>query len=1082
MLITPRTYFLSQTPDHGVQSYNNHHPRFHSLTGWRADIVETQRAVEMLLVHQVGYVRVGEVVRYKLTYTPALDPILPTPTELHVKVKNTSAIPLRAAYLHGPYTLYTACYPSTFDPNRRYDRCELEGAPQFEPYLKAGGTWTATIPVPEQIRLTSQSISSDTESRKAGQSVTWVIEIVSQVIFSTTAAVHFELLVGRDQKSLSLGVNGGSSMPPPAHIHDHQIPGTPRDRAFPVSVTKGVFSKSVKLVVDDTKSLWSTPPFPSLEEKESLRNEVLQKANDCQNPHGPHDRQSASNDAMKMEDGAKKQQKKKRIHFVVLTHGLHSNLGADMLYLKESIDAAARTARKQAREHRNKNKGQENRKDPIHSEGYGHGNTGSSAAASSQSIFHDNGSIDDDQEDDEFEEVIVRGFPGNAVRTERGIQYLGKRLAKYVLLMTYPDQPYLPVKRSKTKKTQSLMGLKGSSESPRAACLSDNAAIRQRQLNGRDYAYQITSISFIGHSLGGLIQTYAIAYIQKHSPEFFERIKPINFVALATPFLGLSNENPIYVRFALDLGLVGRTGQDLGLSWTAPRIRTGWSAMIGGIRNDSQKPQKRSTAASKPLLRILPTGPAHQVLLKFRNRTIYSNVVNDGIVPLRTSCLLFLDWRGLDRVEKARRENGLVGTVAEWGWAELTGANSTSPGASRIGPYTPVCDSKKNIKDTGGDKEQSEANDESYDGSFTASPTRNQFLKKPMQIEPSEISSIDAESRAKEDSSSQGVGPFSHFLSLFQSKDAWSSNKKQTKIYKRSQTLGSSGDSNAVSSPNTSPRRPVGGDSLYEEEVLNAPPKTTIFESAGDVLRPPLPPTEFIVNPASRPRTIFHDRVYHPEDIPPPSMKRRTTIFGSGHGLQSTESSASGMKVEEKIARAYHHNLSWRKVLVRLEPDAHNNIIVRRMFANAYGWPVIKHLVDTHFGYNLAAETDDAIEPNMDRAKPLNVKATDSGEEVVGQACSSQASFMGFAEQNDEHLQGSGNTDITRPRMSAYPIGGVPVAAAEDVSAKQAPGSPGTQSGSSGTSRQDSAKWSDRYFYDDDSQSESEGDDDGHSV
>lgn len=64
MLITPRTYFLSQTPDHGVQSYNNHHPRFHSLTGWRADIVETQRAVEMLLVHQVGYVRVGEVVRF----------------------------------------------------------------------------------------------------------------------------------------------------------------------------------------------------------------------------------------------------------------------------------------------------------------------------------------------------------------------------------------------------------------------------------------------------------------------------------------------------------------------------------------------------------------------------------------------------------------------------------------------------------------------------------------------------------------------------------------------------------------------------------------------------------------------------------------------------------------------------------------------------------------------------------------------------------------------------------------------------------------------------------------------------------
>jgi hypothetical protein len=56
------------------------------------------------------------------------------------------------------------------------------------------------------------------------------------------------------------------------------------------------------------------------------------------------------------------------------------------------------------------------------------------------------------------------------------------------------------------------------------------------------------------------------------------------------------------------------------------------------------------------------------------------------------------------------------------------------------------------------------------------------------------------------------------------------------------------------------------------------------------------------------------------------------------------------MRVEEKIARAYHRDLSWRKVLVCLEPDAHNNMMVRRMFANAYGWPVVKHLCDTHFG------------------------------------------------------------------------------------------------------------------------------------
>lgn len=34
---------------------------------------------------------------------------------------------------------------------------------------------------------------------------------------------------------------------------------------------------------------------------------------------------------------------------------------------------------------------------------------------------------------------------------------------------------------------------------------------------------------------------------------------------------------------------------------------------------------------------------------------------------------------------------------------------------------------------------------------------------------------------------------------------------------------------------------------------------------------------------------------------------------------------------------------------MKLEPDAHNNIIVRRMFPNAYGWPVVEHLVKEHF-------------------------------------------------------------------------------------------------------------------------------------
>jgi FtsZ-interacting cell division protein YlmF len=103
----------------------------------------------------------------------------------------------------------------------------------------------------------------------------------------------------------------------------------------------------------------------------------------------------------------------------------------------------------------------------------------------------------------------------------------------------------------------------------------------------------------------------------------------------------------------------------------------------------------------------------------------------------------------------------------------------------------------------------------------------------------------------------------------------------------------------------------------------------------------------------------------------------------SSHNQDSTDS--SGMKVEEKIARAYHRDLSWRKVLVRLEPDAHNNMIVRRMFANAYGWPVIKHLCDTHFAYTHSALTRDEYEAARERAKPMDAPVPETGEEVAEQ-------------------------------------------------------------------------------------------------
>ncbi|KZF21171.1 DUF676-domain-containing protein [Xylona heveae TC161] len=1026
-------------PDPSISSGSHTPSRFTSgntfwaLAPTRLDARCAQRrAKKMLLLHQKGSVKVGEVIRYTLTYTPSADRILPPPSELHVKIRNCSAIPLRAAYLHGPYTLYTAVYPAIFDPNVKLESPEENGIPQFESNLKAGGTWNAVLPVPKRIR----------ESIDGEESITWIIEVTSQVVFSTSATVSYELLVGRDQNSLDLGSTllGAGEESKAGQLHDHQQSRRHAEshhhhhNAQPA----GVFSKAVELVVDDTASLWNKPALPVWpqdgglrEGKPGLLRSDTRASRSSRTSRTSHKSEHAAEHPSEgsrpgSRQGPKKPRKQKKVHLVVLTHGLHSNLGADMLYLKESIDAAARERREAVLRRRAERRAAQRQKQPAtdfndtEDAAYSH-DTYLKPGPRPSSRDTD---IDEEDDDDDEEEVIVRGFPGNAGRTERGIQHLGKRLAKYVLAMTYPDQPFLPIKKSVRRTlSNSLTGQAPHDMHSGAPVHAGSSIYKGPRKKGEELAYKITSISFIAHSLGGLVQTYAIAYIQKHSPHFFELIQPINFVALAAPFLGLSNENPLYVKFALDFGLVGRTGQDLGLTWRAPNLaRSGWDALVGGLGGANQKRHEQQDPGAKPLLRILPTGPAHQALKLFRNRTVYSNVVNDGIVPLRTSCLLFLDWRGLGRVEKARRETGLVGTALGWGWAEITGANSTAqvsrsgkfgsgeqaPDMESVGSSTPVRGEGTTVPLP---PENATEEDRTFQTGISRLPTAQAGgISGPYQDEASRA----GKSPQPTSTQQQPSNPLSGLLSFFNPKSQKGS--KSLKIIKRSQTMPSDNGESSPDRPAIHSRdesfdastevrpRVTRGDSVADDAgSFIAPPKTTVFESAGDILNPPIPELEYLIDPTERPRTIFHDRVYHPDDIPPPPIKRRTGIGRSfsrdktnnaelslsperRDSNQSSSTSGSieigSMKVEEKIARAYHKDLSWRKVLVRLEPDAHNNMIVRRMFSNAYGWPVVKHLVDTHFADTYAAQTRDEDEPSRERAKPMVEGVGKHGEEV----------------------------------------------------------------------------------------------------
>ncbi|CAN8103032.1 unnamed protein product [Discula destructiva] len=967
----------------------------------------------MLLLHQTGSVKIGEVVRYTVTYTPSQDRILPSPEFLYLRVKNSSAIALRAAFVHGPYNLSVAAYPATYNPNKKFEDARLYGVPEFEPMLKAGGTWTCHLVVPETIRESAGIGRADKQHFGNGpehkdESVSWVIEIASQVIFSTSAAVHYDFLLARDEKSLGLPSSGISvvgsqaQVPQPGRVSDFQQSKGAKD-GHHAAQSKGVFSRALHLNVEDTASLWNTPRFPGLEQ--STKNADAAGGPDTQAVQSAKPPKDA-----KVEES--KPKRKKHVHLVILTHGLHSNLGSDMLYLKESIDAAAKQARVDARARRRKERDSQ---------------THESEATATGGMSDDT----TDNEDDDDEETIVRGFSGNATRTERGIKYLGKRLARYVLSTTYPDQPFLPAVKTAQEVISNAFKGDAASQKDTAGKASHKHSTVHKQKSphaGEGRGYTIAKISFIGHSLGGLVQTYAVAYIQKHSPQFFDLIKPINFIALATPFLGLNHENPMYVKFALDFNLIGRTGQDLGLTWRPPTIaRSGWGAIVGNLgENAHKKVMGEPQPESKPLLRILPTGPAHIAFKKFRNRTVYSNVVNDGIVPLRTSCLLFLDWQGLGRVEKARREAGLVETLVGAGWAELTGANVTSP---RTGPWTP-----KSISDTGSPPSGAVTPISAEESREVPQPPTDAVAEDDRQSLRPVTSSDRREDQSdyERTSHTNNSNPFSGFFSLFKngnetSKPPEPPTAKQKKIYMRSQTL-QFGEANGSDSSQASQSKVTSGHELSDDASsgMSAPPKTSFFESAGDLLNPKLPSVEYLLNPEVRPRTIFHDRVYHPEDIPPPPLKKRSTsslahrrasakrtMSSSSLAAESNSSlplrqpahqdsvasakdyddtshtnpnkepnqviDSSNMKVEEKIARAYHRDLSWRKVLVKLEPDAHNNIVCRRMFANAFGWPVIKHLVDAHFSDSIAARSRDEDEHNTERAK-----ATDHGPDKHG--------------------------------------------------------------------------------------------------
>ena len=72
---------------------------------------------------------------------------------------------------------------------------------------------------------------------------------------------------------------------------------------------------------------------------------------------------------------------------------------------------------------------------------------------------------------------------------------------------------------------------------------------------------EVTKLSVLGYSLGGLVSRYLIGIL--HQRKFFENVKPMNFVTVATPHIGLVKFPGFRSRMFAFLGprLLSRTGE-----------------------------------------------------------------------------------------------------------------------------------------------------------------------------------------------------------------------------------------------------------------------------------------------------------------------------------------------------------------------------------------------------------------------------------------------------------------------------------------------------------------------------------------
>lgn len=141
---------------------------------------------------------------------------------------------------------------------------------------------------------------------------------------------------------------------------------------------------------------------------------------------------------------------------------------------------------------------------------------------------------------------------------------------------------------------------------------------------------QITKISVIGYSLGGLVARYVVGLL--YSRDWFSKIEPINFTTFATPHLGVRTP------------LLGYHNKLWNLLGSRTLSMSGRQLFTIDIFRDTKK----------PLLAVLadPMSIFVQALRKFKNRSLYANITNDRSAPYYTTYISETDpFTKLDAID-----------------------------------------------------------------------------------------------------------------------------------------------------------------------------------------------------------------------------------------------------------------------------------------------------------------------------------------------------------------------------------------------------------------------------------------------